>query len=66
MNKFIIETPSGARAGNCLIGSGNTEKEAWLDAYGPKPWTPYVKRCARQAWAREVTLEEFEQLQHQN
>lgn len=59
--KFIIETPS-ARSGNCLLGSGDTEKEAWEDAYGPKPWTSYVKKCARGAWSREVTPEELEEI----
>ena len=62
---YVIETPSGAHYGNCTIGSGETEKEAWLDAYGPKPWTPYVKKCAKGAWAREVSDPlEIEWLEH--
>lgn len=68
MNKditYVIETVSGARFGNCLIGSGKTEKEAWLDAYGPKPWTPYVKQCAKNAWVREVTAAELYELECQ-
>jgi len=58
---FIIEAPS-AISGNCLLGQGKTEKAAWEDAYGPKPWTAYTKRCAKQAWCREVTEDELEQI----
>ena len=68
MNKnttYVIEATSGARYGSCLIGSGKTEKEAWLDAYGPKPWTSYTKRCAKNAWSREVTSEELYELECQ-
>jgi hypothetical protein len=55
---YVIETPSGARHGNCLLGHGSTEKEAWEDAYGPKPWSDYVKKCARNAWVRELGPDE--------
>lgn len=61
---FIIEAPSASTTTfrNCLIGDGLTEAEAWANAYGPKPWTPYVKKCACNAWAREVTADEFEEI----
>ena len=56
---FIIEKPSAISFRNCLLGQGETEKEAWEDAYGPKPWSPYVKKSAKGAWSREVTEEEL-------
>jgi len=52
--KFIIESESGARFGNCILGEGKNEMEAWEDAFGPKPWTPYIIKCAKKAWCREV------------
>lgn len=61
MAMFIVEAESGIR-GNCLLGEGRTEAEAWEDAYGPKPWTPYQKKCAKRAWAREVSDSELEQI----
>lgn len=63
--KFIIETPSAISHRNCLIGEGDTPALAWADAYGPKPWSPYSKKCARNAWVREVTLDELEELRRQ-
>jgi hypothetical protein len=27
-------------------------------AYGPKPWSDYVKKCARNAWVRELGPDE--------
>jgi len=54
MNKFVIESPSGAHYGNCIIGEGATEAAAWEDAFGPKPWTPYARKAARKAWSREI------------
>lgn len=56
----IIETPSGCHAGNCIIGEGATEAAAWADAYGPKPWTDYVKRSAKKAWASTITRDDLE------
>ena len=57
MNKWIIEKPSGI-SGNCLLGEGNTEQEAWDDAFGPNP-NPKMKRGA---WSKQVTEEELEEL----
>lgn len=54
--KYEIQTTSAVHLGNCVLGRGNTEKEAWEDAYGPKPWSSYVKKSARKAWV--VTCEE--------
>jgi hypothetical protein len=53
---FIVETPSGARFGNCLLGHGPTRAAAIADAYGPDGKLP------RHAWVREVTAEEFEEM----
>lgn len=60
--KMIIESESGI-AGTCLLGIGNSESEAWEDAFGPKPWTPSTKRAACKAWVREVNDDEAEELQ---
>ncbi len=56
---YIIETES-AISGYCLIGEGATEKDAWYDAYGPKPWSAYIKSCAKDAILRQVTQDEVE------
>ena len=57
---FIIEAESARAFHTCILGSGETEKEAWQDAYGPKPWTPYIRKCARKAWARELSEADYE------
>ena len=58
---FVVQSQSGARFGGvCFLGQGATEQQAWLDAFGPKPWTDYVKRCASKAWVRQ--LDEGEEL----
>ena len=60
---FVILAPS-ARFGhsNCFLGEGATESAAWADAYGPKPWTPYAKRCAKRAWCEAVDEAELADL----
>jgi hypothetical protein len=35
-----------------------------VDAYGPKPWSPYAKKSMRDACVREVTEEEFEEIMY--
>ena len=60
--KFVIEAQSAYRTRNCLLGEGDTPALAWADAYGPKPWTPYTRKSARNAWVREVTLDELHEL----
>ena len=62
LTKFVIESPSSYQPRNCLLGEGDTAPLAWADAYGPKPWSAYSKKCARNAWVREVTLDELEEL----
>lgn len=52
--KYIIKTVSGI-SGTCNLGDGATEKAAWEDAFGPKPWTPYVKKIAKRAWVEKST-----------
>lgn len=54
---FIIKKVSGI-SGTCTLGEGATKAQAWEDAFGPKPWTPYVKRSAKDAWVEEVKEEE--------
>ena len=53
--KYTIEASSGVHSGNCTLGEGNTPEEAWLDALGPKPWSPQVKKMAKNLyWVNEV------------
>jgi len=58
---FAILKQSGI-SGTCVLGQGETAKEAWEDAYGPKPWTPYQKKSAKGADCVEVTQEELDAL----
>jgi len=53
-NTWVIEAKSGAHYGVCVLGQGETEAAAWIDAIGPKPWTSYQKRSAKAAWARQL------------
>lgn len=55
--QYIIKAESGI-SGLCNLGDGKTEKEAWLDAFGPKPWSDYTKRCAKRAWCVKVESDE--------
>ena len=63
--KFVIEAPSAISFRNCLLGAGDTPALAWADAYGPKPWSPYTRKSARNAWVREVSAEELQELRCQ-
>ena len=64
MTKFIVSKQSGVHAGSCIIGSGDTKEDALIDAYGPKPWTPYAKKSMKDACVREVSLEEYEEIMY--
>jgi len=57
MSKYVIKKVSGI-SGNCDLGEGPTEKAAWEDAFGPKPWTPYQKKSAKDAWVVKVDADE--------
>jgi hypothetical protein len=61
--KFVIEAPSAISPRACLLGVGDSPALAWADAYGPKPWSPYTRKCARNAWVREVDLDELRELE---
>lgn len=54
--RFVIKAVSGI-SGNCNLGDGATEKEAWEDAFGPKPWTSWTKQSAKKAWCEETEEE---------
>jgi hypothetical protein len=61
---FIVEKQSGVDIWRtCVLGSGVSAKAALEDAYGPKPWTPYIKKSAKNAIVREITLDEFDKIQ---
>lgn len=54
---YIIKTVSGIQ-GTCNLGDGPTEKAAWLDAFGPKPWSDYTKKTAKKCWVEKVESDE--------
>lgn len=58
---FVILTPSALGFGRrpCFLGEGSSEKEAWLDALGPKPWTSWTKKVKRNAWCEEVSEDQL-------
>jgi hypothetical protein len=60
--KFVVSKPSAIHIGSCILGTGDTKDAALIDAYGPKPWTPYAKKSMRDACVREVSIEEWEKL----
>lgn len=60
--KYIVSKQSGVHAGSCILGSGDTREAALVDAFGPRPWTQYQKKSARDACVREVDDAEFEKL----
>jgi hypothetical protein len=55
--QYIIKTESGI-SGICNLGEGLSEKAAWEDAFGPKPWTDYQKRSAKKCWCEKVESDE--------
>jgi len=59
MTRYII-TKESAISGTCNIGDGPTPAAAWVDAFGPKPWDEFAKRAAKNAWVRQVEMDENE------
>jgi hypothetical protein len=51
--QYIIKAESGI-SGTCNLGDGKTEKAAWEDAFGSKPWTDSQKRSAKKAWCVKI------------
>lgn len=60
-SSFVVESLSGI-LGNCLLGEGATTDAAWIDAFGPHPWSQSTKAAAKKAWVREVSPAELEEL----
>ena len=57
---YVIEAQSGVNPfKQCMVGHGETEEAAWLDALGPKPWSPYAKKIKKHYSCRK--LEEGEE-----
>ena len=54
---YVIKAVSSI-SGNCTLGDGLTEKEAWEDAYGPRPWSDCQKKSAKKAWCEEIESKE--------
>lgn len=62
---WIVSKSSAYRSGHeCILGSGSSRNAALENAYGPKPWTPYVKRSMKDADVQmlEVTAAEAERI----
>jgi hypothetical protein len=65
---FVVTRPS-AISGTCLLGEGATRNAAIADAYGPKPWSPYVAKQIKSADiypVNEVELEALREHVHQH
>ena len=59
---YVILAPSARGFRNCLLGEGATEREAWLDAFGPS-CNGRKPKGARNPWCEAVTdWEELEAL----
>jgi len=55
--QYVIKAESGI-SGLCNLGDGPTEKSAWEDAFGPKPWSDWQKKSAKKAWCVKVDSDE--------
>jgi hypothetical protein len=53
--RYIIEAVSLTNywLGFVKVGEGETIAEAWEDAIGEKPWTPYQKKLKKQYYLRD-------------
>jgi hypothetical protein len=51
--KYIIRTEPLMR-GPDVIGFGETEEKAWLNAFGPKPWHPIREKSSKGCWCEEI------------
>ena len=58
---YVILAPSARGFRNCLLGQGATEREAWLDAFGPS-CNGRKPKGARNPWCEGVTWEELDAL----
>ena len=58
MKKFAILKPS-AISGTCVLGEGATKEAAYADAFGPKPWSAFTKKSAKDADCFETTEDEL-------
>lgn len=58
---WVILAESGVnRFRNCILGEGSTEKEAWVDAYGPEGKKARPRRTY--VWAESMKREELADL----
>jgi hypothetical protein len=63
---FVVQTESGVHRGTCILGEAATERAAWEDAFGPRPWSPSTRRAARNAWVSEMTEEQLNDVREDN
>lgn len=54
--QYVIRTIPQMR-GPHVLGIGNTEEEAWLNAMGPKPWHPIVEESSKKCWCEKIEPE---------
>ena len=66
-NMYVIEGQSGVNQfRRCLLGQGETETAAWLDALGPKPWSEYTKKVKKSYTCRKLDKDESPQHSHED
>ena len=52
---YVIEAQTGVNSfKQCMLGHGETEEAAWLDALGPKPWSDYTKKVKKNYSCRKL------------
>lgn len=54
MHYIIKATCKHESSGVTKLGDGPTEKCAWANVYGPKPWCDITVRLAAKAWCEWV------------
>jgi hypothetical protein len=59
---YVITKRSAYLKRQCLLGHGDSEEEAFHDAFGPKPWSPQQRRSAAACNVRKVDQFELNEL----
>lgn len=61
MKTFVVTRPSGI-SGNSLLGEGATRAAAIADAFGPKPYSPYVAKLIKSSDIFEADEDQLQAL----
>ena len=64
--RYQVQGRSAIDGRNLIMGEGETKKEAWQDAIGPKPWTPPLKRWAEKFWIVDTATTDYLETQTTN